>query len=152
MHAASLHRGGPLGSPAARQPSARIAIAASALATFPYVAFNVGLIIFHEGSIVHMSKFEWAIFTALSSLVLWLGSATILAVSAIVTQNNAWHSTSLALLVFVGIEGMILPGSWTGLFDPVEYGFGSWVFAVGVLSTVSVLILKWMATPEVTLS
>lgn len=135
---------------AARRLSARIAITAAALATFPYLAYNVGLIMFHEGSIIHMSKLEWAIFTALSSLVLWLGSATILAVSAIVTKNNAWLSVPLALLVFVGIAMMILSGSWTRLFDPVQYGFGSWVFVAGILSTICVLILEWMATPEVT--
>ena len=85
------------------------------------------------------------------SLVLWLGSAAILAVSAIVTRHNAWLSMPLALLVFTGIALTILDGPWTRLFDPFEYGFGSWVFVIGVMSTACVLILEWMATPEVTL-
>jgi hypothetical protein len=126
-------------------------MAAAALATLPYVAINVGLILFREGSIIHMSKLEWAIFTAISSLILWAGSATILAVSAFVTKHVAWLSAPLALLVFTGIAAWLQPGFWTDLFDPVLNGFGYYVFVVGVLSTVSVLILNWMATPEATL-
>ena len=116
------------------QSSARIAISASAWAILPYLTYNVGLIIFHEGSIIHMSKLEWAIFTAVSSLVLWLGSAAILAVAAMVTRNNAWLSAPLALLAFTGIALKLLPYGWTGIFDPFEYGFGAWLFWTGILA------------------
>jgi hypothetical protein len=136
---------------AARRRYVRIAMAASALATLPYLVFNVGVIVTAEGSIVHMAPGEWAIFTAVSSVVLWLECATILAVSAIVTRHNPWLSTPLALLIFTGIAVQLVPYSWTGIFNPLEYGFGSWVFLTGILSTICVLLLKWMAKPEVTL-
>ena len=61
---------------------------ASALAVLPYLAFNVHLIISVTGSIVHMSKEFWVIWTLVSTLGLWLFCAAVLAVSAILMKNN----------------------------------------------------------------
>jgi len=136
---------------AARRLTAGIAIAGSAFATLPYVVFNLGVIASTEGSIVHMAPAEWAIFTAVSSLVLWLGSAAIVVLSSIATRHNAWLSTPLAMVVFAGIATLLDPGFWPRLFEPDENGFGYWVFVAGALSPICALLLKWMAKPDVRL-
>jgi len=148
VHAASFRREDLL---AAWKPAARIAVAASALAVFPFVAVNVGVIATAEGSILHMAPGEWAIITAVLAVFLWLESALILAVSAYATRNNLWLSTPLALLVFTGIAAWLQPGLWTDFFDPVIHGIGYWVFVTGAVSTICVPLLKWLTTPGVTL-
>lgn len=131
--------------------SAAIAIAASALAVFPYVLFNIGLIASARGSIVHMAPGEWAIVAAVLSLFLWLGSAAVFTLSAVLTRHQVWLSAPLALLVFIAFAAWLEPDFRTDPFDPGEHGLGYWVFVQGVLSTFGVLLLAWLRTPEVTL-
>ena len=131
---------------------------ASALAVLPYLAFNVHLIISVTGSIVHMSKEFWVIWTLVSTLGLWLFCAAVLAVSAILMKNNVWLSAALSLIVFVGAGAAISSYLWDAivgtenaphlreslLVHPFDYGVGPSLLVTGLLSVVFVNVLAWV--------
>jgi hypothetical protein len=104
----------------------------------PYLAVNVSWIISVTGSIIHMSKAEWAIWTLVSTLGLWLVCAAVLAVSAIMAKNNAWLSAALSLIVFAGAGTAIEPHLWA---YPLDYSIGLWLVVTGLLSVIFLGVL-----------
>jgi hypothetical protein len=139
----------------ALHPLRRRYLTAPTLAVLPYLAFNVWWIISATGSIVHMSKAEWAIWTMVSTLGLWLVCAAVLAVSGFLTKNNAWLSAALSLTVFVGVGIAISPYIWDAivepenaphlweslLFQPFDNGIGPSLVVTGLLSVIFVVVL-----------
>jgi len=116
-------------------------LAVSALGVLPYFAVNVGLILFHKGSIIHMSKPEWAIFTALITPVMWLVFAVVLGLSAVLARAKWLLFAVLCAGMFSALATLIEPGFWKMLFllAPTEQGVAYWVLVGGILSTLIAL-------------
>jgi hypothetical protein len=81
-----------------------------------------------------------------TSLLLWLSTAAVLAVAGRVTEDKPGFFALLALLAFGALGLTLQPYGWSGLFAPFELVFGAWVFWGGVLATILALLLgKWRA-------
>lgn len=118
------------------------AIVAAALAATPYFFLNLGLIAFHRGSIIHMSKGEWTVWTAASTLGLVVESVVVIAVSAALTRKASWMFAPTAIGIFAALATAIQPSFWPTLLRPSDAGIAYWVFLIGVLTTVLALAIR----------
>jgi RsiW-degrading membrane proteinase PrsW (M82 family) len=112
-----------------------------AVGVIPFFAANIGIIAFHKGSIIHMSKLEWALWTILTSVAMWLVLATFLCLIAFVSRGKRWLFGSLCAVLLCGLPPFIQPHFWSWQFwsvDPLEEP-AFWLLVAGSVSTVVAL-------------
>lgn len=112
----------------------RVAIT-SALGTAPFAAVQVHELIVANGSIIHMSKAEWAVFTLVAALALWLATAAVLAAAAVLGRGSALVAAALAAAAFAAAGTALEPGLWRGFLRPLDNGLGYWIVVGGLIAT-----------------
>lgn len=123
--------------------------AVCALGVVPYSGVNIGMILFHKASIIHMSKAEWMIFTAITTPMMWLVYATVLGASALLAQAKWWLFAGLCMGMFSALATAVEPAFWRMLFliGPTEQSVAYWVLVGGMFSTLVALIFASCGKP-----
>jgi hypothetical protein len=121
-----------------------------AVGVFPFFAANIGIIAFHKGGIIHMTKLELALMTVVGSVAMWLVLAAVLCLLAFVSAGKRWLFGSLCGLLLYGLPPFIEPHFWSWEFwsiDPLDEP-AVWLLVCGIASS---LVALYFAKPPAAL-
>ena len=124
----------------APQSILRFSFMAAALSTIPYLAINLGQIVIHDGSFIHLSKLEALMLTAVLGCAIWVGAAVVLAVCAWLTRGQRLLFGAAATAVFAAWATAVEPRFWSSFFDILNGGLAEWIFWTGAIATLLSLV------------
>lgn len=119
----------------AKRPLVLSAAIVAGLGTIPYLSINLWKIAAHHGNFIHFSKLEAATLTIIIALFLWLGSAAILYICALLAKEKSRLCGLIAIAAFSIVATAVEPSFWRWCVDLTNGGLAEWIFRTGVLAT-----------------